>query len=233
MASDSTLSDQGAGQVDGSERMRELATAAIADGDPLAWYEELYAGARAGSNLVPWDHGEPTPFLVDWLEQRFPGKSTRGRAVVVGCAYGDDAELTAEHGFDTSAFDISLSAISAARDRHPGSPVQYRQADLLDLPTEWVRAFDLVVECTTLQCLPPQFHRQAAAGIGSLCAPGGAVLVVARAAAPDSPPGPPWLLTEAEVRQVAADGVEVVRVESAPLRGGDRWVGEFARPRVR
>jgi SAM-dependent methyltransferase len=208
--------------------MRQLASRAISDGEPLAWYEQLYADGTPGT--VPWDHGEPTPYLVDWLQERFPGTENRGRAVIVGCAYGDAAELTAQHGFTTTAFDISPTAIQAARQPHPESAVQYQPADLLDLPAEWLGAFDLVIECTTLQCLPPELHQRAAAGIASLCGPRGTVLVIARIPAADEPEGPPWLLNEDEVRQVATNGVEVTRLDRVPMRGGDRWVGEFRRP---
>jgi len=34
--------------------------------------------------------------------------------------------------------------------------VRYVAADLLDLPSRWRRAFDIVVECTTVQSLPPE-----------------------------------------------------------------------------
>lgn len=227
MPTDSTAPDNAAVEPDGWERMRQLASRATSDGHPLGWYEQLYAGAAP--RTVPWDHGEPTPYLVDWLQKHFPGTDRRGRAVIVGCAYGDDAELTSQHGFTTTAFDISPSAIQAAQERHPGSPIQYRHADLLDLPAEWSHAFDLVIECTTLQCLPPQLHQPAAAGIASLCGPGGMVLVIARVPASDDPPGPPWLLTKAEVRQVATDSLELTRLDRVPMRGGDRWVGEFRR----
>lgn len=231
MVEDSTAAPLGAGPAGDRERMRALAAAAVADGTPCAWYEKLYGDVGAGR--VPWDHGEPTPFLVEWLQQRFPGNRDRGWAVVVGCAYGDDAELTAEHGFTTTAFDVSGSAIRAAQDRHPRSPVRYLQADLLVLPARLVRIFDLVVECTTLQGIPAQFHQRAAAGIASLCAPGGTIVAIARTPGDDDPPGPPWLLTEREVRQVATGGVEVRRLDRVAMRGGDRWVGEFTRPQVR
>lgn len=207
------------------ELMRQLATAALADGRPLDWYEDLYT-----SGEVPWDHGEPTPLLVDWLEERLAGATGRGRAVVVGCAYGDDAELVAAHGFDTTAFDISPSAVHRARERHPASTVRYEQADLLDLPSAWRHAYDLVIECTTLQCLPPELHEQAAAGVASLCATGGTILVIARMPSADDPPGPPWLLSEAEVRGVAVGGVVLTGLERVPMRGGTRWRVTLNRP---
>lgn len=198
--------------------MRQLAATALADGRPLDWYEELYI-----SGEVPWDHGEPTPLLVDWLAERFGGGTGRGRAVVVGCAYGDDAELIAAHGFDTTAFDISASAVRQARERHPKSTVRYEQADLLDLPGEWRYAYDLVIECTTLQCLPPELHERAAAGVASLCTTGGTILVIARIPTADDPPGPPWLLSETEVRGIAVGGVVLTGLDRVPMNGGTRW----------
>lgn len=195
-----------------------------------SWYEALYAEARAGSSVVPWGHGEPTPYLVEWMAERFPESGARGRAVVIGCAYGDDAELVASYGFEVTAFDISATAVEEARGRHPGSAVDYQRADLLDLPADWRRAFDLVIECTTLQALPQGLHEPAAVAVASLCAPNGDVLVISRCPGESDPPGPPWLLTRNEVEGVAADGVRLTRLRRLPMRGGDRWVGEYTRP---
>lgn len=112
----------------------------------------------------------------------------------------------------------------------PDSTVDYRRADLLDLPVDWRRAFDLVIECTTLQALPQSLHEPAAVGVASLCAPNGQVLVIARCPGESDPPGPPWLLTRNEVESVAVDGVRLTRLRRIPMRGGDRWVGEYTRP---
>lgn len=193
------------------------------------WYEALYAEARAGASPVAWDHGEPTPYLVEWMAERF-GRGGHGRAVVIGCAYGDDAEFVASYGFAVTAFDISRTAVEAARSRHPGSEVDYRWGDLLDVPAQWLGAFDLVIECTTLQALPVELHEAAATGVASLCGPGGEVLVIARCPGESDPPGPPWLLSRDEVECVAVEGVRLTLLRRIPMRGGDRWVGEFGRP---
>ncbi|WP_158607592.1 class I SAM-dependent methyltransferase [Flexivirga caeni] len=214
------------GLVDGIERVRELAVGADEGASPW-WYEQLYAEARVGASRVPWDHGEPTPYLVAWLRERFPSGRGSGRAVVVGCAYGDDAELVASYGFAVTAFDISASAVETARSRHPASAVDYRQADLLGLPEDWRGAFDLVVECTTLQSTPVALHERGAVSVASLCAVDGKILVIARCPADGDPPGPPWLLSEREVWQVAAGGVRLSSLQRISMRGGDRWVGEF------
>jgi len=214
-----------------ADEMRGFADSAFAAGRPLSWYESLYEAAAAGTAAVPWDHRAPMPILVDWLTERCHRAGKRGsRAVVVGCGYGYDAELVASLGFTTTAFDISSTAVETARRRHERTGVDYRQADLLAPPESWLRGFDLVVESTTLQCLPRELHDRAAAAVADLCAPGGTVVVIARQPSAADPVGPPWLLSETEVRQVAAEGVELVRLETVDMRGGARWLAEFRRP---
>ena len=213
-----------------AERMRELAGAAIDSGRPLSWYDALYKGAEAGTADVPWDHGEPMPALVDWLAGRYPDGAVGQRAIVVGCGYGDDAEYVASLGFTTTAFDISATAIEVACRRHERTGVDYQRADLLAVPIAWRQGFDLVVESTTLQCLPPGLHGQAAGAVAGLAAPGGTVLVIARQPSTCDPVGPPWLLEKAEVESVAVNGVELVRFDTVSMNGGPRWVAEFRRP---
>jgi ubiquinone/menaquinone biosynthesis C-methylase UbiE len=145
--------------------------------------------------------------------------------VVVGCGLGHDAEFVAGLGFDVVGFDISPAAISTARERYPDSPVRYVVADLLDLPEDWTRAFDLVVEIHSVQALPPALRERAASAVTNLVADGGTLVVVA-AARDDSGPvsGPPWLLTGADMNLFGA-GSDTVRLE----RRSDRWLAEFRR----
>lgn len=221
------------GAVGGAEVMRTLAARSIKAGRPLDWYEELYAAADAGAAAVPWDHGVPTSLLAQWLQRRVTRLAGGGRAVVIGCAYGDDAELVAAHGFETTAFDIAPSAIAAAQRRHPDSTVNYVEADLLALPDHWRRHFNLVVECTTVQSMPPQLHAPAAAAVASLCADGGTVVVIARMRTDPEVPGPPWLLAEDEIRQFAVDGVVLETLETVRAPGGTRWRAQLNRPNPR
>lgn len=210
-----------------------LAAESIAAGDPTGWFERLYAAAEAGKTAVPWDRGVPSAHLVRWASER--GLVGGGkRALVVGCGLGEDAEFVAGLGFQTVAFDISASAIAAARRRFPGSGVDYVTADLLDPPAAWQGAFDLVVECFTLQALPDPPRRVAIGKLGGLLAPDGTLIVIARAREPGEPDdGPPWALTRAEIDAVAASGLEAVRVEDfvdAAPPGTRRWRAEFRRP---
>lgn len=110
-----------------------MAARAIAAGDPTGWFEPLYAAAAAGRLAMPWDRGEPSPYLTQWTADR--GVTGAGRsAVIVGCGLGDDAEFIAGLGFQTTAFDISPTAITMARSRFRDSPVRYQAADLLNPP---------------------------------------------------------------------------------------------------
>jgi SAM-dependent methyltransferase len=199
--------------------------------DATAWFETLYAEAAAGDRSVPWDRDYPNPLLVEWLASH-PLDAAGKRAVVVGCGLGNDAELIAARGFDTTAFDIAPTALELARDRYPDSPVHYRQADLLDLPADWHQAYDLVIESITVQALPPDLHEQAAAGVASLVGVGGLLVVISGARVGDEvPDGPPWPLTGDELGYFAVDGVERAVVETVPVGDGRiRWRAEFRRP---
>jgi SAM-dependent methyltransferase len=219
-----------------------LAERSIAAGDPTGWFERVYAAAEAGETVVPWDRGAPNPFLVPLAERLAikagraddPARTARKRAVVVGCGTGDDAEFIAGLGFETVAFDISPSAIAAARRRYPDSAVTYQTADLLAPPAAWHRAFDLVVESLTLQALPDPPRRDAIARLGELVAPAGTLIVIARAREPGEPAdGPPWALTRAEIDALANSGLQPVKIEdliNPEYEWPRRWRAEFRRP---
>ncbi len=84
-------------------------------------------------------------------------------ALVVGAAYGVDAEYLASRGFDVTAFDVAPSAVRGAQERYPDSPVHYVVADLLDPPRAWAEAFPFVYESLTVQSLPDAVRPQAIA----------------------------------------------------------------------
>lgn len=198
-----------------------FAARSIENGDPTGWFDRVYAAGVAGEVPMPWDRTHAAPVLVDWAKDRTFGP---GRAVVVGAGLGADAEYLAGLGRPTTAFDISPTAVEVARGRHPGSTVDYRVADLLDLPADWAGAFDLVVEIFTVQAIPRTHRKAATAGVRRLVAPGGTLLVIASAGTGDES-GPPWPLTREEVEAFAGEGVQAVRIEQLE----QRWRAEFRR----
>lgn len=202
----------------------------MGDRDPTEIFEPMYVAAAEGRIAIPWDRGGPHPLLESWARDV---EGAGRRAVVVGSGLGPDAELLAGRGFTVVGFDVSPTAVESARRRHPGSPVEYRVADLLAPPGDWAEAFDLVVESLTVQSMPLAFHAPAIANVARLVASGGTLLVIATARDEADEPvdGPPWPLTRAEIDSFGAYGLEPIAVEH--LREPDvppRWRAEFRRP---
>ena len=216
-----------------SELADERGLAAVADGDPTRWYEEVWSAGARGSVPMPWDRDEPHDLLVDHTRG---ADGTGRRAVVVGAGLGADAEHLAALGFATTAFDIAPSAVGAARDRHPGTRVDYRVADLLDLPDDLVAAFDLVVEIYTVQALHGSVRAGAVAAVRRLVAPGGTLLVVQIVRDDDEEvtEEPPWLLDRAEMEALAGDGLVAESLDRRPNPdhpdARDRWRLVLTRP---
>jgi SAM-dependent methyltransferase len=210
-------------------RARPRAPGSLSAAADRAWFERLYAAADSGDADLPWDKGAPHHLLERWVRDRRISGDGR-RAMVVGCGMGRDSEYLAGLGFATVAFDFSATAIAAMRRRFPDSPVDYRVADLLDTPTAWTGAFDLVVESLTVQSLPRQLRPAAIARVRELVAPGGTLLVIAAVKdADEDPPDGPWPLTRAEVESFAAGEVELVRLEDFRDPDAHRWRAELRR----
>ncbi|MBI3770708.1 MAG: class I SAM-dependent methyltransferase [Deltaproteobacteria bacterium] len=184
-------------------RARTLARQSLDAGDAVGWFERLYSEAARGEALVPWADLAPNPRVVAWLDRARP---TRGRVLDVGCGLGDTAEELARRGLTVVAVDVSPTAVAQARARFPSSRVDYRVLDLLRLPVELAGAFDLVVECYTLQVLPPDARADDGAALRRAVTPGGTLLVVARARESNEPEGQmPWPLTRSEIEAIADD----------------------------
>ena len=202
----------------------------MSDVDPTGFFEPLYAAAAAGRDAVPWDRGAPHPLIDEWARD----VDGRGRsALVVGAGLGVDAELLAERAYAVVAFDVSPTAVATARERFPESAVDYRVANLLEPPPDWIEGFDLVVESLTVQSMPVEFHSPATQNVARMVAPGGTLLVVATARDEADGPvdGPPWPLTRREVQAFATEGLETVQIEEvrAPATPA-RWRAQFRRP---
>jgi SAM-dependent methyltransferase len=192
-------------------------------------FEEMYAAAGDDLAAVPWANLRPFPPLVEWLDGAGAAvgggaagvDGARGAtALVIGCGYGDDAEELARRGFAVSAFDLSPTAIGRARERFPAGRVDYRVADLLDLPAEWTGRFDLVVEIRTLQSLPVAVRRRAAAAIAATVAPGGRLWLFALGRETHAPHETrPWPVVPeelAELERPGSPGSRAARICSTP-----------------
>jgi len=194
-------------------RARELAAEFNAKGDPLGWFEALYREAESGSTEIPWADLVPNPNLLDFWELH-PQEARSKSALTIGSGLGDDAEQLSAWGFQTTAFDISATAITAAKKRFPYTKVQYVVADLLTPPESWRAKFDFVVETYTLQSLPPDLRALAFPRIAEFLKPAGMLLVIARGRDPEEEAGHvPWRLARAELAVFLSAGLQEISFE--------------------
>jgi SAM-dependent methyltransferase len=182
-------------------RARELAAQSRVSGDPVGWFEQLYQEQEQGLSTVPWADLKANPNLLE-----FSGAGKK--ALVVGCGFGDDAEQFAKWGFETTAFDVSPTAINACKRRFAENLVTYVAADLLQPPAEWAGGFDFVLESYTLQVLPPELRPTAIKNVAGFSRDGGTILLIARGREENEPEGQmPWPLTRREVQLFTGFGL--------------------------
>ena len=84
------------------------------EGEPFGWFEALYDRADGERAAIPWADAAPRFKLKAWLAD---SGLRAGRAIDIGCGLGDNAQILAGAGLQVTAFDLSETAISWARQR--------------------------------------------------------------------------------------------------------------------
>jgi methyl halide transferase len=151
--------------------------------------------ARYQSRDMPWEKGEASPGLVDFLAAH--PRLKRGTVLVPGCGTGHDARVWAAAGFTVTGCDIAPSAIKLSREKTAaaGLKAKFVLGDFLaDKPR---RRFDWLFEHTLFCAIEPERREDYVRAALRWLKPGGQFLAV-NYLIPDMD-GPPFGTTRAEL----------------------------------
>jgi SAM-dependent methyltransferase len=155
---------------------------------PTDWEERYQTGD------MPWEKGEASPGLLDFLEAHPELK--RGTVLVPGCGTGHDVRAWAAAGFTVTGCDLAPSAIRLATEktRAAGLAAKFIQADFLTATPPHL--FDWIFEHTLFCAINPSQRDDYVAAIRRWLKPGGNFLAV-NYFIPDTD-GPPFGTDRAE-----------------------------------
>jgi SAM-dependent methyltransferase len=205
------------------DQLRSLVSEHLGAGDPTGWFEPAYRAVVEGGQRLPWQEGAAHPWVASWLDGPVhtpPGR----RALVVGCATGEDVRLLAERGYEVVGIDVAPTALAWAREllgaasRAVRRRVTLFEADLLTVDAAALGPADLVVEVHTVPWLPGLVQDAAMAAIGPLLSPGGVALTITelRQNQGEVPGGPPWPQAPSALAAYRAGGLVRLALEHPP-----------------
>ncbi len=168
---------------------------------------ETYWEERYQAHDMPWEKGEASPGLVDFLAAN--KELPPGRVAVPGCGTGHDVRAWAAAGFEVSGFDLAPSAIALAKAKTvaAGLPAEFYLADFLhEVPPV---KFDWLFEHTLFCAIKPSERGEYVRAVERWLVPGGNYLAVNYLVPPDRE-GPPFPTTRKEQWQRFSPNFELV-----------------------
>ena len=153
--------------------------------------------AHYQSGDMPWEKGEPSPGLVDFLAAH--PELPRGTVAVPGCGTGHDARAWARAGFEAWGFDLAPSAVrlAEARTAEAGLEARFTRGDFLaDAPPQ---QFDWLFEHTLFCAIEPKRRDDYVRAVLRWLKPDGQILAVHYMLREGE--GPPFGVTQAEVME--------------------------------
>src|SRR5262245_47230734 len=125
---------------------------------------------------MPWEKGEASPGLVDFLAAH--PELERGAVCVPGCGTGHDVRAWAAAGHDAFGFDIAASAVQLASDRTAAAGLTAPFAVRDFLKADPPRLFDWVFDHTLYCAIDPRDRDEYVRAVGRWLKPGGQFLAV-------------------------------------------------------
>lgn len=192
---------------------------------PEAWNDRYQSGD------TPWDLTGPTPEFKRLLDE---GKlPPRGRVLVPGGGRGHDAILFAERKYEVDLVDFAPLALEAAlieAARLKQTVFVYRQDffDLSKLPY-FADSYDILLEYTMFCAIDPELRSEYAKAAAALVKPKGLLVGLFFPLEMDKP-GPPFVVSEKEVRELFSPYFEITIEKpqlSVKARAGREFLGLF------
>jgi cyclopropane fatty-acyl-phospholipid synthase-like methyltransferase len=151
--------------------------------------------ARYQTHDMPWEKGEPSPGLVDFLAAH--PHLPRGTVLVPGCGTGHDVRAWAAAGFTVTGCDLAPSAIQLAREKTAaaGLSAEFVLEDFLT--TAVTRPYDWIFEHTLFCAIDPARRNEYVTAVLARLEAGGNYLAV-NYLIPDKD-GPPFGTTREEL----------------------------------
>jgi SAM-dependent methyltransferase len=145
---------------------------------------------------TPWEKGEPSPGLVDFLAAH--AELPRGTVCVPGCGTGHDARAWARAGFDVTACDIAPSAVRLCQEKTAAAGIRNLRFLCADFLRDAVpEEFDWLFEHTLFCAINPGQREDYVRAVARWLKPQGQLLAV-HYLIPDTE-GPPFGTTREEV----------------------------------
>jgi cyclopropane fatty-acyl-phospholipid synthase-like methyltransferase len=172
---------------------------------------------------TPWEKGEPSPGLVDFLVAH--PNLPRASVCVPGCGTGHDVRAWAAAGFETFGFDLAPSAIRLSQEKtvRAGLTARFQMADFLaDKPPS---RFDWIFEHTLFCAIDPARRDDYVQAVLRWGKPGSQFLAV-HYLLPDED-GPPFGTTREEVLRLFSPHFDLLEQwvpRSYPNRTGLEWM---------
>jgi SAM-dependent methyltransferase len=179
--------------------------------------------SRYQTGDMPWEKGEPSPGLVDFLATH--PELPRGTVAVPGCGTGHDVREWAKAGFDAYGFDLAPSAIQLCNEKTKAAGLQatFAQSNFLaDAPPQ---QFDWLFEHTLFCAIDPKLRDDYVQAVVRWLKPAGQFLAVYYLI-PDED-GPPFGTTREEILRRFSPHFELLKEwvpRSYPNRTGLEWM---------
>lgn len=228
--------------VPGAVSCRWLSTQTNAFGSKLPQIiEERGWEAAWQEGVTPWETGRPAPILSTLGSSTLP--LPRGRALIPGCGAGHDALAFASAGWDTTALDLSKTAIARClrtknehlSSRLPSQPEIKLTCVSLDFFTfEPSVRYDVIFDYTFVSALHPRMWPRWAQRSFELLQRESGELCVLIFPVGTFHGGPPFAMQPAQIDAVLTSaGFEQVFLEALPpeisftQRAGREWLGRW------